>query len=871
MTGPRNSWYWSSLVNLHIDNHSSLVGKGHTAEELAALLRDIPVGMIQVSAFGAPGVSTFPTRIRPHPGLGQWDTLAVWRDAVRGLHKKFGVYINTRGLRLYKQHPEWLQLDARNQPKGRNNGLDVCCRPWPNGQGALEQVFLPLLQEIVSRYRPDAVWVDGDHARTPVCYCPGCRAAWKNATGADDPPRGPDAPDWPRWLRFEQKRFDTYRRMMAETIHAIDSNCLYTSNHSWRFRSKDPRSPPGWVDTLSGDLSHGAALRLTRLSAMETSPETRLPHDIMHLINRKGLAPDRVLQEGAVALSSGGAWFLWTAGTTILRKSVQRQARDCAKFVMSRRAAIGRTSSLNPVGVLLSETSWADARCEGRGGSYDPEAAEGIALALQDAGFGVDISNEEILRETADRFGLVVVVNQRRLDRRTVDALRRFVRKGGTVLLVGTALLPLTGTEKSGIVSWTGVRRRGPAPSKGTLPGLVLGAFRDRVQPGFRLDVRDAKVLARFTSGVPALVRRASGRGAVAYLNAGSFAYPGNAWLAVAATAALGFGPTVAVTGAARRAHLLFSLRSQGESRSVLHVVNLSSEVNGLRVPPSLTARIAPVALLPEVRLELAWPRAPRTVRAVPDGTKVASAWHDGRLSIALAPVRIHVAVLVEGERASPIQCLPSSVPPGDGWTVRQPTLFDFETWPVEKPVPDWIAVTRTGRHTTVTVSAETAASGRRCLKFADSAKAEKPFFPYLFFRPQDFVGGTVLVDFALRLTPGADVLVELREVENARDYPVGPSLRFVAGQGVFAGRPGTRPLMDAPSGEWRRICIRCPLGSTGRYDLTITDANGKERTFGGLPCRSKGFRRCGWVGFCSIGRSDTVFYLDRVRIERRQ
>lgn len=868
---PRNAWYWSSLVNLHIDNHSRLVGKGHTVDELVEMVRGIPVTMIQVSAFGADGMTTYPTRICPNPAVGDWDTPAVWREVARHLHKRFGIYINTRGLRLYRQHPEWRQLNAQDKPKGRYNGLDVCCRPWPDGKGALEHVFLPLLREITTRYQPDAIWVDGDHARTAVCYCPGCKAAWKIATGQDDPPRTPDAPEWPRWLRFEQERFDAYRRSMAQAIHATAPNCLYTSNHSWRFRSKDPRTPPEWVDTLSGDLSHGAALRLTRLCAMQTAPETHLPHDIMHLINRKGLAPGRVLQEGAVALSSGGAWFLWTAGATIVRPSVQDQAKACAEFVLARRDALGRTSSINPVAVLLSETSWADVRLDGHDATrYDVRAVEKAALAFEDAGFGVDMPNEELFREGPGQYGLVVIVNQCRLDPRTMAKLRQFVESGGTLLIAGTALLPSSDAEGGPTPAWTGVRRHGAASTEKALPSLDLGGFQGIVRPAFRVDVAGASVAARFSDGNPALVRRSMGRGAVAYLNVCAFSDLDSARLLVAAAKTLGFGPTLAITGPARRAHWMFSLRAQAADRSVLHVCNLTATVQGRRIPPAATDSIDPVASVPEMGLELAWPKPPRRVRAVPVGTTVESRWHEGRLALRLKLVGIHAAVIIEGERSTPVRCLPASVPMAEGWAVEQPHAFDFEVWPVGQPVPDWIAATRADRHTSVVVSKDTAASGEKCLKFQDSPKASRAFMPYLFFRPRNLTGGTVDLRFALRLEAGADVLVELREVENARKFPVGPSLRFVAGRGVLVGAGRGKPVADAPTGEWRTVRIQCPLNGTGTYELTITDAKGKEQVFRGLPCRSPhAFRRCGWIGFCSVSQSASVFYLDDVRIDR--
>ena len=118
----RSDWYRDALVVVHCDNHSALLGKGHSIDELTEMMRDIPVPMIQVSAFGAVGTTTYPTDIRPHPQLGDWDTLAAWREVARRLGHRFCVYINTRGLRISKDHPAWTQLDASGRGKGRHGG-----------------------------------------------------------------------------------------------------------------------------------------------------------------------------------------------------------------------------------------------------------------------------------------------------------------------------------------------------------------------------------------------------------------------------------------------------------------------------------------------------------------------------------------------------------------------------------------------------------------------------------------------------------------------------------------------------------------------------------------------------------------------------
>ena len=58
----RNDWYRHSLCNIHIDNHSGLVARGVSVDDLAAMFSTVPVSMIQVSG-QSNGPATYPTAI----------------------------------------------------------------------------------------------------------------------------------------------------------------------------------------------------------------------------------------------------------------------------------------------------------------------------------------------------------------------------------------------------------------------------------------------------------------------------------------------------------------------------------------------------------------------------------------------------------------------------------------------------------------------------------------------------------------------------------------------------------------------------------------------------------------------------------------
>jgi len=855
----RNDWYWDSVVNLHMDNHSGLMGKGYSVDQLTEMIKDLPVPMIQVSAFGAVGMTTYPTKICPHPQLGDWDTLAVWRQVARNSGKRFCVYINTRGLGLPKKHPEWMQRDSRGKGKGKNDGFDVCARPSADGDGVLETVFLPMLYEIVSRYRPDGIWVDGDHARTQTCYCGNCAAAWKAKTGKDEPPKGPDDPDWSAWLELEQQRVDAYRKQMADVIYSVHDGCMYTSNHSWRFRSKDPRTAPDFADTLSGDLSHGPALRYTRLSGMQLSAEEKTPYDIMHnikSISRQEAALRRILQQGALTFASGGAWFLWVPGSTIVRKPIQDTAKACAEFAMARRAALGKSTSLNQTAVLLSETSWRRERIGGEQGYYDPEAAENAALALQDACYCVDIVNEGTLRARIDAYRTVLVANQRSVAPKTLSVLRKFADAGGLLIVTGAGL-----RDESKLL---GLSREGQTEGIHRIELEDATAVFSSVQ-----DVRitTAEVLARFADGKPFLTRNRVGKGACAYLGIPSVAYPDDDGVLAWVMKTVGNGPAVHVEGAARDEHLVFALRRK-PGKAILHISNLTSRVNARRAVPTTQNNIDADPPLRQVKLAMPLSARPKGVNVLPADTTARHRWDGGVLHLTLENVNVHAAVILDAEPQLPLAYMSAATPTAKRHVLGDFSAEDFESLSPRNPVPESVGLCRVGGETSIRVTCKTAASGSRCLKFVDRADAPKPFLPYFILRPRGLNRDIGYFSFDLKLGKDAAAQIELREIENAREFPVGPSLKFMGdGKLMAAGR--AKPLASVPMDRWIHSDVIFPLDGGGRYDLKLRIAGEAERVFTDLPYRNQGFWRCGWVGIIGMGQSDAAFYVDNLNIGR--
>ncbi len=189
----------------------------------------------------------------------------------------------------------------------------------------------------------------------------------------------------------------------------------------------------------------------------------------------------------------------------------------------------------------------------------------------------------------------------------------------------------------------------------------------------------------------------------------------------------------------------------------------------------------------------------------------------------------------------------------------------DFEDTPAGEPARG-ARTSGEEKGAAIRVSEETAASGKRSLKFLDAPGLPHPWQPHLVYT----VGwrrGTAYGRFDLRLEPGAILWHEWRD--NANPYTVGPSVRFLGDGRV---RAGDRDLTRIPLSTWCRVEIRAPLGKgAGTYDLTITVPGRAPETFPALPCGSAAWRSLDWLGFVSEATETTVFYVDSLqfRVER--
>ncbi len=164
------------------------------------------------------------------------------------------------------------------------------------------------------------------------------------------------------------------------------------------------------------------------------------------------------------------------------------------------------------------------------------------------------------------------------------------------------------------------------------------------------------------------------------------------------------------------------------------------------------------------------------------------------------------------------------------------------------------------GGKSSVAVTEETAAGGRRSLKITDAAGQKAAYEPYVtYLLEQD--EGALHAGFDLRWERGALLVYEWRD--DPYQYNLGPNLSTDAEGNLSAN--GKR-LLQLPPGQWVRIDVDCALGkaATGHYDLSVRLPGAAPRAFKALACAPK-FATLNCVVVMSMTDGPSVFYLDNV------
>jgi hypothetical protein len=132
-------------------------------------------------------------------------------DACHGAGVKVVARMDFRGMHreMYEVHPDWAAYDADGQPKSREVLYGTC----PNSPFRNQGFAIPLIDEVLGRCDADGIW-ENAASFGGRCYCPTCRAKFREETGIERIPREENWDD-AAWRRYVRWRYDSVREHTA--------------------------------------------------------------------------------------------------------------------------------------------------------------------------------------------------------------------------------------------------------------------------------------------------------------------------------------------------------------------------------------------------------------------------------------------------------------------------------------------------------------------------------------------------------------------------------------------------------------------------------------------------------------------------------
>ncbi|HJN14772.1 MAG TPA: hypothetical protein QGH10_04750, partial [Armatimonadota bacterium] len=240
-----------------------------------------------------------------------------------------------------------------------------------------------------------------------------------------------------------RNQFEKYLRHWIDAVHEACPWTQLTSN--WMYTTFAPKKVEAKLDFLSGDYSPTLSVDRARVEARYLA-NTGMPWDLMawgfnwadgqgHVIK----PPCALQQEAGVVLMQGGGFQIYYQPTRsgVIQDQIIDTTAEVGDFARDRQEVSFRSETVPQVALLLSTESQFD-RSDAVFTPYGCVAElEGALHALLELNYSVDILAEHQLKPRLSDFPLVVVPNSHKLSESFKRALRKYVKDGGSLLLMG--------------------------------------------------------------------------------------------------------------------------------------------------------------------------------------------------------------------------------------------------------------------------------------------------------------------------------------------------------------------------------------------------------------------------------------------------
>ncbi|MBA4166724.1 MAG: alpha-L-fucosidase [Chitinophagaceae bacterium] len=430
-------------VDFHAGPHSSEVGKTLTEEMVDTMLTLVKPDFLEVDCKGHPGYSSYPTKVgTPAPGIIK-DPLRIFRDVTAKHH--IALYVHYSGVqdkRAIEIHPDWANINSKMEADKSNTSL---FSPY------VDKLMIPQFKELISDYKIDGAWVDGDCWSAQADYGKLALEAFRKETGITTVPANPSDKGYYEFLDFNRRKFRSYVGHYVDAIHQLDPDFLITSN--WSYSSMMPEKVDVNVDYLSGDMATRSYVSNAAFEARCLAPQGK-PWDLMawgFTHNWKEPADSyksavQLEQEAAHVLSMGGGFQIYypqNYDASIKTWKVGTMAQ-VAKFCRERQVYTYGATAVPQI-ALLHSTEGFKRKVKGLYNNWGNlfEGEQGILNALLDGQNCVEILMEHSLQDRLSEYKTIVIPEWDYLAPEFIAKLNEYVKNGGNLVVIGAKAVGL--------------------------------------------------------------------------------------------------------------------------------------------------------------------------------------------------------------------------------------------------------------------------------------------------------------------------------------------------------------------------------------------------------------------------------------------
>ncbi|MBL8880261.1 MAG: alpha-L-fucosidase [Phycisphaerales bacterium] len=608
-----------------------------TTQRCEEALRRLRPASVTVCSLGHEGWARVSGAVlAPHPALSK-DSLAIWREACDRTQTPLFIYVSS--LINYKanhEHPEYARLFSNGNPADQR--ID-------HNSAFVDEKLIPFCRELVSRYRPDGLWFDGDYWSVFPSWNPASISAFERQAGRKAPVDFAD-PAFPAFWEFTTRSHAQYVEKVAAAVRAVNPSCGLVINSAYTLRQPEPL--PAYVARVNLDVPTYFGLEAASLEAHFQGARDNRPFDI---VISGHCAPEgapyaytkprmQLLQEMAAILSHGGGVSVYVGldvdgGFSVDEVADVREVLE--QFARPRAAALLPSVSAADVALLHSAADFRH--------THRLERLRGAALALLRSNIAFDIVDDSLFMANPRRYRSIVLPLTAFTSNSLIESAEKFVADGGhaVITLAATADTAERLKQNRKLFPVTTAEFR-------ALQLSVVGAEDGAIASGYiALQCSPGAVALREIagSGTALINRYAVGRGRVSLISAdlpAEFDRAANPRVRQLLADELrwsdGADPSLVV---AAPPWIETVSRRAGDHR-IIHLVNHARGREGRSRAPAVES----IPSAAEVSLTLRCDKQPASVRCVPDETGLEYSWSAGRLSARLTNIGVHCALLID-------------------------------------------------------------------------------------------------------------------------------------------------------------------------------------------------------------------------------